>query len=209
MDDTQIEKSLAEFTLSMGQTAMLWAELENCLCVIFSHICRMDKTLARRVFYSARSFQGRLDMLKASVDCPTTSLHVTDEAIIKQILKVCRMWVGYRNAIAHDRILFLEVEGHSMSGKHVIIDGKFDRFLDTEEKPIDLVQMENIRTNFSDFVILCHLFLTSSEAVPGEGKQVYLSLLQALPSHANTGQMPPHEKERLSKLVPPTLDVAM
>lgn len=63
----KIIRAQDSFYLQYGKTLDGWSILENSVSLFFAKLTGMTPTKARRVFYSARSFNGRADMFEAAL----------------------------------------------------------------------------------------------------------------------------------------------
>ena len=88
-----------EFYQVCGHLMLVWAELEEILLHWFMTASGMDQAKARAVFYSAKSFNGRADMLKAVI--PLGPFDEATVEFIKAGLKKARQFSGFRNLAAH------------------------------------------------------------------------------------------------------------
>jgi hypothetical protein len=73
--------------------------LESAIFRWFQYSTGMSDPLARAVFYSARNFTGRRDMLIAAL--PFASLAKSEQAFIRTALKKTREYSAFRNQMAH------------------------------------------------------------------------------------------------------------
>jgi len=89
-----------EFYLIYGAAMVAWSRVERELGTLFATVTGMKPDLAMRVFYSARSFQGRVDMFESAV----TDSEIEDAVrnILKQALKRAGQYNSVRNIMAHD-----------------------------------------------------------------------------------------------------------
>lgn len=179
-ETTQQQES---FLIAYGHAALVWAQVESTLCIYFRLITRMDSTMARRVFYSATGFRSRTRMLKAAIGCPTTNFSSPIEGdFVRKAIRVAESYCEVRNRIAHDQIVCYGIPGHPQSGQHVLVDGKYDRYLG-DENPMTLAQLDTFHSNVSNLFLLLQLFVQREQ---NEGSvelaEQYLQMLQKLPN---------------------------
>lgn len=191
----------------MGRAATTWATVESSLATFFTRLTRMESTLARRVFYSARSFQGRIDMLQSVLACPTVRFAIPEERdYISLALKRATGYVFVRNAIAHDLVFFFGFDGHEHSYKHVIVEGKYDRYLGGENA-LTIEHILKFHKNISHLVMLNTLFLQ------GKGDQEllaqYHAMLARLPKTPCDSTMSPSDEALLLSLLPENLQMPL
>lgn len=90
---------------AMGQ----WSQIEYTLGNYFIHITGMDERLGRKVFFSARSFLGRIEMLEAAILFAKV-VPSGREFLTGSILKV-RKWASARNILAHEMHAIIMQQG--------------------------------------------------------------------------------------------------
>jgi hypothetical protein len=100
-----------------------WSAVEDGLFEWFKRCTAMQEQLARAVFYSARSFEGRRDMLEAAI--PFSSCDEKIRTGIRKCMLRAGQYAAFRNRIAHRHMLFtyelkppqfVLVEGRTLSG---------------------------------------------------------------------------------------------
>jgi hypothetical protein len=89
------------FYLAYGEAMAHWAELEHYLGNLFIILTGLAPDLGRSIFYSARSFLGRADMVTACI--PFAKTLPQGMAFLDGVVKRARQYVPARNALAHDR----------------------------------------------------------------------------------------------------------
>lgn len=63
VDGRNLLVELDEFHKALGEIANAWAGMEDCLCVLFSHLAETDWETSTILFYSPSSFRARLEMI--------------------------------------------------------------------------------------------------------------------------------------------------
>ena len=100
-----------------------WSTVEDGLFEWFKRCTGMHEQLARAVFYSAKSFEGRRDMLNSAIPFSSCD-EKTREGIRKCVLRASQ-YVAFRNRIAHRHLVlsyeikppqFVLIEGRTLSG---------------------------------------------------------------------------------------------
>jgi hypothetical protein len=135
----------AEFHQLFGQAMANWAHLERFLGYWFTFITKMPRLMALRVFYSARNFNAKADMLEAAIEF--ANLPAETKAFIKAAVKKARCYNGFRNSIAHGQVLNY---GTLDTQDFLLVQGKFDPTVEIIA-PIDDEQLKLAATNFSLF----------------------------------------------------------
>lgn len=64
VDGRNLLAELDEFHKALGEIANAWAGIEDCLCILFSHLSGTDWDTATILFYSPSSFRARLEMIQ-------------------------------------------------------------------------------------------------------------------------------------------------
>lgn len=99
-------ESTRDFYHAYGAAMASWAEIESSMGYYFEKIGNLEPNLAHAVYYSARSFLGRADMLSASI--PFAKTVPDGRKFLMEVVKLTRGWSSVRNMFAHDihRITF-------------------------------------------------------------------------------------------------------
>jgi hypothetical protein len=89
-----------DFYVTYGRTMASWAMLEMSLYLLFLRLTGMRRPMGMAVFYSARSFLGRSEMVSACID------HVRDipaaKAFLRGAIGRANSYAMARNRLAHD-----------------------------------------------------------------------------------------------------------
>ena len=91
------------FYQSLGRAVSRWASVEHSLEVLFGKLLGLPRNVSRRVFHSARSFQGRYDMLAAALDA-TTGGPPGFVPALRLIIGKAKAYSVIRNALVHDTV---------------------------------------------------------------------------------------------------------
>lgn len=119
----QIRSADDEFHRQLGHTLTGWGGIEHELFNWFWRLSTISHgEIARQIFYSARSFQGRFDMLKVLLSAPTNSIFYASGEVefLRAALKKIRQHSAFRNFIAHG----LTVQVQNTNKVHMVSDGE-------------------------------------------------------------------------------------
>ena len=111
-----------EFHRALGEAQAEWSSVEDALFEWFKQCTGMPAQLARAVFYSARSFEGRRDMLRAVI--PFSRCDEKTRTGIRLCMTRAGQYVPFRNRMSHGYPIFLGgekpqfalTEGRSLDG---------------------------------------------------------------------------------------------
>jgi hypothetical protein len=185
-----LEPLSTDFFQSHGEFMAEWAGIERGLFAWFAGISGMTDQMSRSVFYSARSFNGRGDMLEDAIE--HDKKHTPEEiAFIKAGLKKAWNYSGFRNSAVHGEVI-LNVGNEEVF--YSIIQG-----YDFQQVPARPILIDELTAATENFAALkqCLLFARPEyRATPGtKAKSIeeYLALVQSLPNQANarSGPAPP------------------
>ena len=126
----RFENAHTELHYYYGIALANWSGIERGLFYWFYRTTAMSEAMARAVFYSARSFNGRAEMLDAAVAHNPTI--VGDElAFIKAAIKKAGRFSSFRNRIAHGEpiinVIELKEQGGNQASRTIdcsIVQGK-------------------------------------------------------------------------------------
>jgi hypothetical protein len=93
------EEALERLYPIYGEAMLAWSNIEDTLCGWFHYLSGMGEPQARAVFFSARSFAGRADMLSALLSVPAGKPLVTD--FVRDVLNKSLGYSQARNQLAH------------------------------------------------------------------------------------------------------------
>lgn len=112
------------FVYTYGQAMLQWSYVEDRLFMWFRHLSGMKEDMARAVFFSARSLQGRLDMVNAVIAEKVNDGSLADDnlATISEIVKKTALYASARNSLAHGLGIF--VNDPSGALKLILVQGK-------------------------------------------------------------------------------------
>jgi len=110
--------ALDEFHKALGSAQAAWSAMEDGLFEWFKQCTSMHTKLARAVFYSARSFDGRRDMLLAAI--PFSPCDEKTRTGIRLCIKRVRKYAEFRNRFSHGHLIYLDRE----IPQHVLTEGR-------------------------------------------------------------------------------------
>ena len=92
-----------EFMIAFGRVLAEWSYIETSLFGIFGLVTGLDEEMARSIFYSARSFNGRSDMLREAL-CIFGKNNANKVVVgaFNEALTKANQYNGFRNALAHN-----------------------------------------------------------------------------------------------------------
>jgi hypothetical protein len=193
--DSVPPEAMEEFHLKFGRAMGAWATVERELGTLFMMLTKIEPAMATQIYYSARSFTGRLDILKSSL----AAAKVTDEAknVTQKVITKSRQYCEFRNKIAHDLPVLGPGHPPGSRAQMVIVDAK-SQFQPPElkkhylDRGVTIEDMAHIANCFDALAkIIWDLW---SELATGRGPLhgKYLQRLVALPNlPPPKGQSPP------------------
>lgn len=176
------------FNLSLGETLGHWARVESFFMRHFALLTALEHKMARRLFYSARSFQGRVDMLAAAA--AASNAKDGHKAFVRAAIKKAREQSGFRNRLAHGETVFIAGSGTRYSGQYVLVEGKTD-FDPFEDEAVTKAQLDTAGENFH---VLAGALLFATMCDWGDAAsdpQGYLRLVRALPNQPHLHEPDP------------------
>jgi|GEM_PF-1662879 len=176
--------------------AMLgWANIENALCFWFQYLSGLSEIKARAIFYSARSFQGRIDMINALLEISKIDAELA--AYLKKVITKSRTYSSARNKIAH-RISTLNTSDPDSYALELIEGGLHPGI---GGPPINEADLLTIAQNFSALnQAITSAWLHQTKKVPPERikpLQEHLERLALLPNEADSKELSRKQQGRL------------
>lgn len=185
------ERAYAEFHNAYGIALAQWAGLERMLSYWFALITQMHAMMAQSVFYSARSFGARAEMLQAAIE---HAKHIQPDILkfIQAALKRCWSYSTFRNYLAHGEpsMTVMEVEGRPRKVYYAIVQTGSSNDTKTE---ISVEQLKVIAENFNALHMVmmdAHPKIGPERAQPRKSILEYLARVNALPTQANSKSNP-------------------
>jgi hypothetical protein len=115
------DKAWTRFYIEYGSAMLAWQIVESELATLFSKLTKIPPDMAVQIFYSARSFKGRIDIVKAAlVPC---KIPTEIKSFAFKLISKSKQYSDYRNKFAHDQPL-LHQSGHPATFEVIVVDGK-------------------------------------------------------------------------------------
>ncbi len=186
----QLAAAVSDFHRLYGAALAEWSRLEGQLFYWFQILTGMDEKTARGVFFSARNFNARADMLEAALDAENPTGPIQD--FLEAVLKKARSYSGFRNAATHGEPHINLQRGSATAGQMVIIQGRKVSH-EAEATMITVDQLEAAQQKFQALAGYIHATLPHG----GHPQQASLiemcrQLVLALPNQAHS--TPPDRK---------------
>jgi len=91
--------------LAVGKAISQWSKLEHAFASAFALCLGAEQEVANSVFFSARSFGGKIDMLSAALNARAyvSSDSAKQMEVLRAACKKAAIWSAARNKLAHDR----------------------------------------------------------------------------------------------------------
>ena len=181
-----------EFKIKYAETSLVWQAIEGQLCTLFVAISDIHPTLGRAIFYSARSFLGRYDMLSSALDVTIiTNEHYKE--IAQKILKRIKTYSGSRNRLAHGEFLHISIKESKYYGSTIILEPSQPWVLDPPENSVTtLEKLDLMHNNFSNIFILLSKLNDGTFVNNRELASQCLEMLDELPRQADGGRLGPN-----------------
>lgn len=172
-----------QFHQVIGAAMASWARVEDAMLSWFISNTEMNEAMARAVFYSATGFQGRADMIKATLRVAT--LAPVHTQFLKHGVKRARAYATFRNRIAHQQPIFITEESSPLRWQFVLIEGKVRPEEYTPDQ--NVTTMSDMAVASQNFTKLADLFYDCPHT-PGIGTSPtrYLRQVLELPSQADS-----------------------
>jgi hypothetical protein len=182
----QMAQANAEFHHAYGIALAQWAKLERVLYYWFGYITKMSDPMARAVFYSARSFGARAEMLECAIDA--SALPANEVTFIRQALKRAWGYSSFRNSITHGEPIanMKALNGQVQNVEYYIVQGS------TGPSPND-VTLEHLAAAAENFHSLSQIIHDAHPIVGGNDRkspEECLALLNALPTQPHSKNAP-------------------
>jgi hypothetical protein len=171
------------FHKELGKTLAAWSAVEDGLFEWFKRCTGMHEQLARAVFYSARSFEGRRDMLNAAI--PFSPCNEKTRTGIRLCVARASAYVAFRNRISHGHLLFAR-PNELEPPQHLFAEGrKLSGPIDEKPNYVTLTDLKMAAINFGELTD-CILGFHPEWQAPDVCEAGCLEEIRALPSEANS-----------------------
>jgi hypothetical protein len=179
---SEIEQAWHSFYLEYGTAMVSWQMLESELATLFSKLTNIPPAMAIQIFYSATSFNGRIDIFSASL--AASKAHEDAITFAQSIIGKARSYSAFRNKFAHDQPL-LHQHGRPAKFEIIMVHGRGQfqsdevkkRYLDAA---ITVAQIREAADAFRDLSALIRDFW-AQPATRNESLDALRARLEALP----------------------------
>ena len=189
----ELDKATREFETVYGAALAEWSRLEGQLFYWFQMVTGMNEKMARAVFFSARSFNGRADMLESAIDAATIDAPLRD--FLEAALKKAWGYSGFRNAATHGEP-HVNLQRDSPTVKQIVIIQGRKMSDEAESTMITMLDLMTATVNFKQLGGL--LFAARPEELPLPSLlETYQQRVHELPSQPHStkpGRMPVKQK---------------
>jgi hypothetical protein len=178
-----------EFHGRLGAAMAEWARIEDALLYWFMVTANLEEPMARAVFFSARSFAGRKDMLQASIE--PSAMEDDVRAFLRAGLKKAHQFSGFRNRTAHGQPMF-DIDTASKTYKqYFLAEGSNSQNI--RQDAVTLSDLSAATCNFHELARLLYDMLPWYRAKISASPLGHLEAVRALPSEANS-KAPPQKQ---------------
>jgi hypothetical protein len=182
----QATEAVHQFHLLYGAMMAEWSRLEGQLFHWFQFLTGMNEKLARGVFFSAHSFNGRADVLNAALSATYPTGPVKD--FLGAVLKKARGYAGFRNAATHGESHINVQRGSPTAGQMVIIQGSK---MSDEAEPT-MITMRDLAAARDIFeTLVAHLFAALPHAAQPSLLAACRELVLELPNQIRSSEQSP------------------
>jgi hypothetical protein len=196
VDMRQWIEARQEFLFRLGVAMAEWANVERGFYYWFAAFTKLNDPMARSIFYGAKGFGARADMVESTIPFAQGFSDV-EIKLVELAVKKARNYSGFRNSLAHgEPIPIVSANGGLMVMK--MGDAKRPSF--KNEITVDEISLAAV-----NFATLATALIRASQPLimtPGESTKQFLSLIQQLPNQANSKSDPtpagsgkPHERQ--------------
>jgi hypothetical protein len=182
VDKNAQSKAIVQFYHFYGHALARWAELEGSLYNWFAHTTGMSDGMARAIFYGARGFAARSEMLEAAIE-HATILSPAEVAFLKEAMKKARGYSGFRNKIAHGEPRLNVIEKPDDTSLHyTLVQGKHKPSL---TEPTITVEELSTPANNIHLLAKCIRDMLPEKHPNAEPPEECLALVLGLPTEPN------------------------
>lgn len=192
-------KAHAEFHHAYGIALAQWAQVEATLYDWFAILTKMKDPMARGVFYSAKSFLARADMLEAAIAASGEPDPV--KKFVDEVLKKARQYSTFRNTITHGEALLNASANDPTNVYFTLVQGK-----NINGPAVNVGQLQRAAQRFASLRSLALDMLPEYRAEHVQSPDEHLRLVTELPAepHSRTNptaqaQEPPPQSPHRNK----------
>lgn len=187
-----------ELFQELGETMMEWSRVEASLMELFQRLTGMEHKMARRIFFSARSFNGRADLLRAAI--ATTEVDAEFVKLGQAAVARSLQYSAFRNALAHGAPLVVPELGSPLDLEPVIVEER-ELFNPFKDQPTTMPALRFAKGNFE----LLGSFIYSGARWDGEDDELapskFAELIRQLPNPPQSKEADPRIAEERSRLL--------
>lgn len=174
----------AEIEAALGNAMLQWATIEQRLFYWFQRLTGLSDRMARAIFYSARSFKGRAEMLEGAISA--SDLPAPEIEFIKSGLDKAIKYNSFRNRLVHGEVAY--VADNNGRWQAVLADGKHP----LDKQAFSVIEAGLLSTATANFRQLSKLLMDALYHVLGRQPEPEASpercreQVEALPNQADS-----------------------
>jgi hypothetical protein len=184
-----LEHASLELHINYGIAMERWSALEQAMYLWFEHLTGLKREVASAIFYCARGFFSRAEMLESLIEVVCDAEKIETQ-IMKEGIKKARNYSGFRNKLAHgERLLNIHQSRAGDTAHYVITQGKSATNPKADEITIQHMQIaaDNVRSLHKAMLSILPVFMNSDEALsPAE----CLATIRSLPNQPQNKSAP-------------------
>ncbi|WP_316977699.1 hypothetical protein [Shumkonia mesophila] len=174
---------------AIGEAIAAWAGLEHALASAFALTLNIKDGLADPIFFSARAFNGKRDMLMAAIKyAKLPQKHVVRQKIFKSGCNAASRWYPVRNKLAHELPTVSTVDDEMLGGT-LIPNVPTDDFQSHVERTLTTKAIKESAENFS---LLGKLIYEAGELSGGTLLEKLLQQVRELPDRPYSDSLDIH-----------------
>ena len=182
IDVQALTMARVELDSEFGATMLAWSNIERFLYHWFAGITAMPDGMARAIFYSARSFNARAEMLEAAIEYAHKQTPA-EIAFIKEAIKKARQFSEFRNRMAHGEARLTINPRDPKDVHYKITQGKnVER---SEETAITITDLRQAQKSFKKLFTLLMGIIPQFRDENGLTAEQALPLVRELPNQPN------------------------
>jgi hypothetical protein len=187
-----------ELFREIGETVTEWSRLENALLDLFQVLTAMPHRLARRIFFSARSFNGRADLLRAAAAATEAKPEFVNftRAVITRALQ----YSAFRNALAHGSPIVVPPIDCPYDNQAVIVEER-DFWNPHSEKPTTITDIKTARANMISLHHISYIAAAWNGDDVGTSPERCAELVRQLPNPPQSKATDPSFAEEMQRLL--------
>jgi hypothetical protein len=186
----QIQANL-ELNLQIGQAIVAWGRLETVLCQWFEQLTKMNRVVARAVFFSQEGNYAKCQMFKAALS--NVKIEPDCSPYLEKIISKTQKYAESRNRIAHGETIFVDDTRSQFYHRWIVMRGRQMWSPDIPED--DILTIDNVKyaaQNFGHLTYCALLPLRWDGKDPKRSPDTLLELIQKLPNPAHSAVLDPN-----------------